>query len=260
MSLIDVRDLSLDRNGQAVLHGVSLGVQAGEILVVMGPSGSGKSSLLRCLNRLEEPAPGRVFLRERDVTDLPVVELRHRVGMIFQKTTPFPGTVADNVAYGPCLHGQTLPRARIVELLEAAALDAALADKPAGALSGGQEQRLAIARALANEPEVLLLDEPTSALDPVATHRVEETLLALRARLNLTMVWVSHTADQARRVGDRLILLEAGRITREGTAAVLLDREAGDPLVLAFAAGATAETAPAGIAPAEIAEGEKTPG
>ena len=236
-SILEIEGVSLSRSGQPVLHDVSLQVAPGEIVVIMGPSGSGKSSLLRCLNRLEEPEAGTIRLDGQDVRALPVIALRTRVGMIFQKTAPFPGTVAANVRFGPALRGETLSEARVRELLEAAALPVDLVDHPAERLSGGQEQRLAIARALANEPEVLLLDEPTSALDPIATRAVEETLLRLRDRLGLTLVWVSHAVEQARRVADRLILLEAGRITREGPAASLLDPTDGDPHVLAFAAG-----------------------
>lgn len=239
--ILDIQDLTLSRSGQPVLHDVSLQISPREIVAVMGPSGSGKSSLLRCLNRLEEPERGTIRLDGQDVRDLPVITLRTRVGMIFQKTAPFPGTVADNVRYGPTLRGQTLSDARVRELLEAAALEPELSDHPATRLSGGQEQRLAIARALANEPEVLLLDEPTSALDPIATRTVEETLLRLRERLGLTLVWVSHSVEQARRVADHLILLEAGRITRTGPAARLLDPTDGDPHVLAFAAGSESD-------------------
>ena len=157
--------------------------------------------------------------------------------MIFQKTAPFPGTVAENIAYGPALRGQSLPRERILELLDAAALDRAFIDRPATELSGGQEQRLSIARALANKPEVLLLDEPTSSLDPLATRSIEDTIRRLRQQFGLTVVWVSHAVEQARRVGNRMLLLEAGRVTREGAVRDLLNEDHGDSHVLAFAAG-----------------------
>ncbi len=237
MHQIEINNLTHRRGEQTVLREVSLTIDESEIVVIMGPSGSGKSSLLRCLNRLEDPPEGCIRLRGEDITALSVITLRQRVGMIFQKTAPFPGTVRENIAYGPGLRGETLSPERIKELVQLAALEPDLIDRPAGELSGGQEQRLAIARALANEPEVLLLDEPTSALDPVATHTIEATMRNLRDRLGLTLIWVSHSAAQARRVGDRLILLEAGRITREGQVAHLLDAESGDAHVLAFAAG-----------------------
>lgn len=237
MHLIEITNLTHQRGEQTVLKAVSLSIAAGEILMLMGPSGSGKSSLLRCLNRLEEPPPGCIRLHGEDIAALPVVTLRQRVGMIFQKTAPFPGTVAENIAYGPGLRGETLSHERICELMKMAALPADLFDRPAGELSGGQEQRLAIARALANDPEILLLDEPTSALDPVATRTIEDTMCNLRDTLGITLVWVSHSAEQARRVGDRLILLEHGVITRDGSAAALLNEDTGDTYVLAFADG-----------------------
>lgn len=235
MTIIGVDKLTLNRGGQPVLCDVSFQVEAGEILVIIGPSGAGKSSLLRCLNRLEEPGAGRVWLNDRDINSLPVVDLRRRVGMIFQKTAPFTGTVADNIAYGPALRGESLSRDRLVELMALASLEADLIDKNAGELSGGQEQRLALARALANDPDVLLLDEPTSALDPIATHRVEESLLKLRHRL--TLVWVSHAIEQARRVADRVLLLDEGRVVRVDSVGAMLDPETGDKRALAFATG-----------------------
>ena len=201
--------------------------------------------MLRCLNRLEEPASQTVFLNGEDITALPVTDLRCRVGMVFQQTSMFPGTVADNLAYGPSLRKETLPHARLVELMDQVALDAALLEKRATELSGGQAQRVAIARALANRPEVLLLDEPTSALDPVATHTVEETLCDLRDQLDLTLIWVSHMVEQARRVADRVLLLDAGRVLRIDTVDAMLDPQHGDPRVLAFAHGGNERTTPA---------------
>lgn len=237
MSVIEVRDLSLDRGGQTVLHGVSMRVEEGQIFMLVGPSGSGKSSLLRCLNRLEEPAPDTVFLRGEDITTLDVIALRRRVGMVFQHPVMFPGTVAENIAFGPSLRGESLTPKRIGALLDMVSLDAGFAQKPARELSGGQAQRVAIARALANEPDVLLLDEPTSALDPIATHAVEGTLCALRKQLAITMVWVSHMVEQARRVGDCVLLLDEGRALLSGRVDEVFDAENGDQRALAFAAG-----------------------
>lgn len=237
MAVVDVRNLTLERGGQIVLHDVSVTVEAGEVFMLVGPSGSGKSSLLRCLNRLEEPGPGTVFLHGDDVTRLPVTDLRRRVGMVFQQPAMFPGTVADNVAYGPGLRGDPPGAERVRELLAMVSLEVALADKPASELSGGQAQRVAIARALANGPDVLLLDEPTSALDPIATHAVEETLGALRETHGLTLIWVSHLVEQARRVGDRVLLLDEGRVVRVDSVEAMLDPDHGDRRLLAFANG-----------------------
>ena len=237
MSVIEVRDLTLARGALTVLRGISLRVDPGEMFVLVGPSGSGKSSLLRCINRLEEPAPGHVFLYGDDITALDVITLRRRVGMVFQHPAMFPGTVAENVAFGPTLRGSALTPKRIGELLAMVSLDSTLAERPAHELSGGQAQRVAIARALANDPDVLLLDEPTSALDPIATHAVEDTLCSLRRRLGITMVWVSHMVEQARRVGDRVLLLDEGRALLTGRVADVFDAQRGDPRALAFAAG-----------------------
>jgi putative ABC transport system ATP-binding protein len=237
MGVIDIRRLSLERGGQTVLQDVSLTVARGEIFMLIGPSGSGKSSLLRCINRLEEPAPDTVSWDGTDITTLDVTELRCKVGMVFQQPAMFPGTVADNIGYGPHLCGRNLGADRVRDLLDMVTLDPGLADKPASELSGGQAQRVAIARALANEPAMLLLDEPTSALDPGAMFGIEETLCDLRGQLDLTLIWVTHMVEQARRVGDRALLLEAGRVVAVDTVEALLDPQTGHPRALAFATG-----------------------
>jgi ABC-type methionine transport system ATPase subunit len=218
-----VRNLSLALgNDTPILTDVSLEVPAAKITSVIGPSGSGKSTLLRCLNRLWEPPPGTIFLDGTDITTLDVLTLRRRVGMLFQSAALFEGSVASNVAYGPGLRGQQLSESQIAELLEMAGLTADSAQKPVDELSGGQAQRVALARTLANEPEVLLLDEPTSALDPTATRHVEETILHLRDTLGLTVVWVSHAVEQVERTANRLVLLVDGRVAETGTPAHLL--------------------------------------
>jgi ABC-type phosphate transport system ATPase subunit len=220
---IILKSLTLSlRNNAPILRNVSLEIPAGKITSLIGPSGSGKSSLLRCLNRLWEPPPGSIFLNGVDITTLDVLALRRRVGMLFQSAALFEGSVADNVTYGPGLRGQSLSPDRIAELLEMAGLEASLAQKPADELSGGQAQRVALARTLANEPEVLLLDEPTSALDPAATDRVEKTILGLRDSLGLTVVWVSHTIDQVERTADQVALLLEGTVAETGTPEHLL--------------------------------------
>jgi ABC-type phosphate transport system ATPase subunit len=220
---ITVEGLSLSLpDSSSILKNVSLQIPAGEITSLIGPSGSGKSTLLRCLNRLWEPGPGTVMLDGQDITSLNVLDLRRRVGMLFQSAALFDGTVAANIAYGPRLINKTLSDTRLDELLEMAGLPTDIAEKPAARLSGGQMQRVALARVLANEPEVLLLDEPTSALDPAATRRVEETILHLRDTLGLTVVWVSHSIEQVERTADNLVLLVAGQIVESGTPEHLL--------------------------------------
>jgi putative ABC transport system ATP-binding protein len=237
MTIFQVDNLSLRRGDASVLQEVSFTVIPGETLTIIGPSGAGKSSLLRCLNRLQEPHAGQILFHGQDIRALDVTELRCRVGFVFQKTAVFAGSVADNIAFGPMLKNQTLSRERLRTLMKMVALDDAFLDKDAGELSGGQEQRMAIARALANEPEVILLDEPTSALDPIATHQVEDTLQALRRDLNLTLIWVSHAVEQARRVSDRVLLLDEGRVVRIDTVEAVLDPKTGDRRALAFADG-----------------------
>ena len=237
MSKLSIRKLTLSRGGATVLRDISIDVPAGELLVVIGPSGSGKSSLLRCINRLNDIDSGTITLDGQSIYDLPVTELRRKVGMMFQKTAPFEGSVADNIAFGALLQGQSLSCDEILGLMQQVSLEVELADKPASDLSGGQEQRLAIARALALNPSLLLLDEPTSSLDPIATNHVEDSLMRLREQTNLTMIWVSHSIEQARRIGSRVLLLDGGRIIREDTVAAMLDPETGDKRALAFAEG-----------------------
>ena len=237
VSKLSISKLHLSRAGKAVLRDINLEVAGGELLVVIGPSGSGKSSLLRCINRLNDIDDGGITLDGQSIFELPVAELRCKVGMIFQKTAAFEGSVADNIAFGAALHGRSVTRARMLDLMRQVSLEADLIDQPASNLSGGQEQRLAIARALALDPLLLLLDEPTSALDPIATGRVEELLLRLRETTGLTMIWVSHSIEQARRIGRRVLLLDEGRVIREDTVEAMLDPIGGDKRALAFAEG-----------------------
>lgn len=231
-----VQNLSLTRNGRAVLRDVTMEVAAGEIVCLLGPSGSGKSSLLRCLNRLTEPPAQTVFLEGQDITTIDVLALRRRLGMVFQKPALFPGTVADNVAYGPGLDGRFLTEEEIAALLALADLPAAYAERSIGELSGGEAQRAAIARALANEPDSLLLDEPTSALDPAARRHVRETICKLRQELGLTVIWVTHYMEEVMEVADRVYLLLDGRIADEGTPDHLLGPDS-KHITAEFAAG-----------------------
>ncbi len=217
MTSIRIEQLTLERNQQRVLTAVSLEVASGEIVCLLGASGSGKSSLLRCINRLTEPPLGTVFLDGTDVCAMNVLALRQRVGMVFQQVTLFPGTVGTNVGYGPALHKRTLAPTDMTRFLDLADLPADIVTQNSQMLSGGQAQRVALARTLATEPAILLLDEPTSALDPLATRHIEATMLKLRQTLGLTMLWVTHSAEQARQVADRVYLLDQGRIVDTGT-------------------------------------------
>jgi putative ABC transport system ATP-binding protein len=224
---IRIENLILVRNQQPVLNGAHMAIGAGEIVCLLGPSGGGKSSLLRCINRLTEPPAGTVYLADNDVTT---------IDMVFQQVSLFPGTVAENVAFGATLDKRSISSADIRRLLTLADLPADIAKQDSQSLSGGEAQRVAIARALATEPSALLLDEPTSALDPAATRHVEETMLKLRHELGLTLLWVTHLPEQAQRIADRIYLLVDGLVVDEGEPAHLF-RPDSDHLAAAFAAG-----------------------
>ncbi len=208
-----------------LLQNISFGVAGAEVLAVLGPSGAGKSTLLRLLNRLDEPASGAILLAGEDYRELAPPTLRRRVGMIMQRAYLFPGTVAENVRFGPLQLGRTMTDAEIASLLEQVGL-AGYAERDTKTLSGGEAQRVAITRALANDPEVLLLDEPTSALDEVAKQGVETLLESVVRQRGLTCVWVTHDAAQAGRMADSVLLLDGGRMAALGPAAdVLRSRE-----------------------------------
>ena len=204
-----------------LLDNISLDIERAEVLAVLGPSGAGKSTFLRLLNRLDEPTGGTVLLDGVDYRTLNPQDLRRRIGMVMQRAFLFPGTIADNVRFGPRQSGKGLSNQSVEDLLEQVGLTG-FADRNALTLSGGEAQRVAITRALANEPDILLLDEPTSALDDVAKHGIESLLESLIRQRHLTCVWVTHDAAQAARMADKVLLLEAGRMTAHGNARELL--------------------------------------
>lgn len=190
-------------------------------MAVVGPSGAGKSTLLRLLNRLDEPTGGRVLLDGADTRELTPRELRRRVGMVMQRPYLFPGTVAENIAYGPAQHDRSLTREQIDGMLAGVGLEGYAGRDPV-TLSGGEAQRVSILRALANDPEALLLDEPTSALDAAARESVEAALKQVIATRRLTCVWVTHSIEQARKVADRVLSLAAGQVQALGSASGVL--------------------------------------
>jgi len=208
-------------NNVVIVSDISLDVHHGEMLGIVGPSGSGKSSFLRLLNRLDEPTSGTVFLEGHDYRQFSPRELRRRVGMVTQRPFLFPGGVASNVSFGPRQRGETLPDAEIAHLLGRVGLPG-FAGREVTNLSGGEQQRVSLARALANRPEVLLLDEPTSALDEQAKAGVEELICNLVRETSLTCLMVTHDREQARRMCDRVAILEAGRLIQTGTPAEVL--------------------------------------
>jgi putative ABC transport system ATP-binding protein len=196
------------RDGRPVLRDLDLTLGEGAT-ALLGPSGSGKSTLLRLLNRLADPDRGRVRFRGEDVRSLDVLDLRRRASMVPQLPAPLPGSVAENVRYGPRLRGQEV---EVEPPLRMAGLDGSYADREASRLSVGEQQRVMLARALALEPEVLLLDEPTSALDERTREGVERTLSELAGQSGLSMVVVTHDRGQAERLTRRIVELEEGRV------------------------------------------------
>ena len=215
---------------QAV-RSVDLDLAPGEVMALIGPSGCGKSTLLRCFNRMNDDIPGCRVTGEITLDGVPilgraldVVQLRARVGMVFQKPNPFPKSVYDNVAYGPRIHGLASSRSETDEIVEKSRRRAGLWDEvkdrlaEAGtALSGGQQQRLCIARAVAVDPEVILMDEPCSALDPIATAKIEELIAELRERYAIAIV--THNMQQAARVSQRTAFFHLGELIEQGPTA-----------------------------------------
>ncbi|MEO0501095.1 MAG: phosphate ABC transporter ATP-binding protein PstB [Pseudomonadota bacterium] len=212
---------------QAV-DGVSIDVDSHYVTAFIGPSGCGKSTFLRCFNRMNDTIDiarvgGRIELDGEDIyaADMDVVQLRARVGMVFQKPNPFPKSIYDNVAYGPRIHGLASEKAELDEIVEASLTRAGLwtevrdrLSESGTALSGGQQQRLCIARAIAVDPEVILMDEPCSALDPIATARIEELIDDLKG--NYAIVIVTHNMQQAARVSQRTAFFHLGNLVEYG--------------------------------------------
>lgn len=198
--------------GTEILKGVQAEIPDGGITAVLGPSGAGKSTLLRAVNRLIEPTAGEVFLDGEPTGGMDLLKLRRRVGMVFQLPALFGASVEEAILYGAGLTGLNADATRLLGMV---GLDRSLAAREPETLSVGQQQRVSIARALALEPEVLLMDEPTSALDEAARRMIEDLVLDLNGQLGLTMVFVSHDLAQVRRVADRVILLAEGRSVGE---------------------------------------------
>ena len=222
--ILETDHLSREAGGASIVDDVTVEIRAGEVLVVVGPSGAGKSSFLRLLNRLDEPTGGTVRLEGIDYRQIPPRELRRRVGMVTQTAYLFPGTIADNLRYGPLQHGIELPAKTIDALLIQVRL-AGRAEEDVAHLSGGEAQRVSVARALATEPEVLLLDEPTSSLDAEAKGEVEKLILMVAKQNGLTYVMASHDLAQAARVADRIMVMSKGRLEKIGTASEVINAE-----------------------------------
>ncbi len=224
--MIELHQVGKRFGGVTAVDGVSLRVEPGELLVLLGTSGSGKTTTLKMINRLIEPDSGRVLIGGQDAASLPAHELRRRIGYVFQRVGLFPHlSVADNVAVTPSLLGWDAARvrARVDALLELVELEPAqFRERRPDELSGGQAQRVAVARALAAEPRVMLLDEPFAALDPLTRDRLQGSFVRIRRRLGLTAIFVTHDMLEALLLGDRIAVMRAGRLVQLGTGSELL--------------------------------------
>ncbi len=210
-SRLEVRGITARRQGREVLRDLDMDLAAAEVVTISGPSGTGKTTLLRVLSTLEPSESGTIFLDGADARTLSFATFRRRVSLVFQQAPMFVGTVADNIRYGPSLYGEHLRDADLDFLLDAIALPSSIAQRQASELSGGERQRVAIARALANRPRVLLLDEPTSALDPATSALVIGQLRAM-ARDELSIVAVVHAQEHADLFGGRHLQLMGGKL------------------------------------------------
>ena len=207
---LEVEDVHLVRGGREVLRGIDARFGAGRVTALVGPSGAGKTSLLRCLNRLEDPDSGRVLLDGVDVREMPPTDLRKRVGMVFQTPTLFEGGVRANLRYGL----EDVPEEDLAWALREAGLKEEFLGRDSSALSVGQAQRVCIARCLVRKPEVLLMDEPTSALDPLATQKIEDLIWELKEKY--TVAIVTHNMQQAARVSDYTAFMYMGDLIEYG--------------------------------------------
>lgn len=212
---LETRKLSREVDGDLIVDAVSLAVEEGGVLGIVGPSGAGKSSFLRLLNRLDEPTSGTVFLDGTDYRKLPPQELRRRIGYVPQQPALRTGTVFENVTVGPRLRGESVDEAEAARLLARVGLGG-YEDRSVEELSGGEAQRVAIARTVINEPEVLLLDEPTASLDAESEAQVEDLLDELITVSGTTTILVTHERSQARRLASRIAVFEGGRVARVG--------------------------------------------
>jgi len=216
-SLFSLHDVTQARGGHEILRGISLDLPREAITALIGPSGAGKTSLLRLLNRLDDPIRGDVFYAGEPIRSYPIGALRRRVGFVFQTPTMFPGTVEENLRTAVSLGGPGEREAPdLVRVLRAVGLGEEFVGREADALSGGEKQRVSIARALMTRPEVLLLDEPTSALDPEVAEQLLATIVHLARERGLAVVMVTHRLAEARSISTHTVMLEAGRVVEAG--------------------------------------------
>ncbi|MAV88821.1 MAG: phosphate ABC transporter ATP-binding protein [Rhodospirillaceae bacterium] len=225
---MSAKNVGVSYNDKVALSGVSIDFLEHDVISLIGPSGCGKSTFLRCLNRMNDTIDGCVVSGEIQLdnyniysSEIDPVEVRARVGMVFQKPNPFPKSIYDNICYGPRIHGMANSRDELDEIVEWSLTSAGLweevkdrLNEPGTGLSGGQQQRLCIARSIAIHPEVILMDEPCSALDPIATAKIEELLGQLRSKF--TIIIVTHSMQQAARISNRTAFFHLGELIEEG--------------------------------------------
>lgn len=225
---MSAKNVGVSYNGKVALSEVSIDFLEHDVISLIGPSGCGKSTFLRCLNRMNDTIDGCVVSGEIQLdnyniysSEIDPVEVRARVGMVFQKPNPFPKSIYDNICYGPRIHGMANSRDELDEIVEWSLTSAGLweevkdrLNEPGTGLSGGQQQRLCIARSIAIHPEVILMDEPCSALDPIATAKIEELLGQLRSKF--TIIIVTHSMQQAARISNRTAFFHLGELIEEG--------------------------------------------
>jgi putative ABC transport system ATP-binding protein len=211
--VFNLEGVRVAKQGVEILRGIDWRVPEGRISIILGPSGSGKTSLLRLLNRLDEPTSGRIQYGGNAIDSYEVYRLRREVGMVFQRPELFEGTVRENLLFGSDLHKINVNTDNILSLV---ALENDMLDRDVSTLSGGQAQKVSIGRSVAVGPRVLLMDEPTSGLDPTATLQIETLVRRLVETLGLTCIFVTHLIEQARRVGDRAIVIMDGQKVEEG--------------------------------------------
>lgn len=230
--VIEIRNASASYGDNAVLNGVSLTVSKGEFLVIIGPSGCGKTTLLKMVNGLVVPTDGEVFVHGENLAECNLVKMRRRIGYAVQGAKLFPHmTVADNICYVPGLTKKMIKEERnqlAKKMLQLVQLPEELAERFPGQLSGGQQQRVGIARAMASEPDILLMDEPFGAVDEITRQMLQEELLSLQQKLGITIVFITHDIREAFRLGSRILVMKDGGILQEGTKEELLEHPADD--------------------------------
>lgn len=227
--MIELSQVTRHFGAVTAVGGVSFSIAAGGFVALVGASGSGKSTLMKMINALEVPSSGRVLVAGADVQAQPTAELRRRIGYVFQSIGLFPHmSVSENIGIGPRLTGQRTSDARINELLKLVDLEADMASRMPDELSGGQRQRVGVARALANEPELLLMDEPFGALDPITRDALGERVRELHDELGLTTIMVTHDMAEALLLADRVLVMDQGLVVADQTPAELLAGKGGE--------------------------------